>query len=500
MVSATGKAGTGGTAARPVDGTGKWRVALVVGTGMYLTTLGAGIVNVALPVLTREFAAPLVHVQWVVLAFLLCVSGLLLPAGRLADMLGRREVFLAGSAVFAVGSGLCGLAPTLGWLIAARAVQGVGAALVQANGRALVTAAFPAAERGKAQGLFGAFVQAGLLSGPIAGGLITEHAGWRWAFYVNLAVGAVAVPAGWKLLRRSPAAAGQRFDPAGAVLFAAAVGSLMLGLNQGAGLGWANPVTLGLLAATALAGAAFLAVERRAAQPMVDLALFRNRAFAGAALSCWLNFMAVAPTVLLMPFYGAFVLGLRADEVGLMLVAAPAVAIVLAPVGGMLGDRFGARPVAALGQAITAAGLASLLILPERPADGGTVAAAVHAAVSLGVVGAGSALFTAPNSAALFDASPAARMGLVGGLWALTRNLGSAIGQAAAGALWSIVAVAAAGGAALIATQAPPEALLAGFRAAFAWATFLSLGALLVWLSGLRDGHQSDRALGEGAK
>lgn len=489
VVSATVDAGAAGVAVRSIDGTGKWRVLLVVGTGMYLTSLGGGVVNVALPVLSLEFAAPLIHVQWVVLAFLLCVTGLLLPAGRMADLLGRKEVFLAGTAVFAVGSAMCGLAPALGWLIAARAVQGVGAALVQANGRALVTQAFPAAERGRAQGLFGAFVQAGLLSGPIVGGLITAHAGWRWAFYLNVVVAAVAVPAGWRLLHPSPvspAAAGQSFDPAGAALFAVSVGSLLLALNQGAGLGWGDPVPLGLFAAAALAGTAFVAVERRAAQPMVDLALFRRRAFSGAVASCWLTFMASSATVLLMPFYCTLVLGLRADEAGIVLAAAPAASLVLAPLGGTLADRFGVRQIGALGLAVTAGGLASLLFLPERPADGGAFAMALRAAASLGVVGAGLALFNAPNSAALFDASPASRMGLVGALWALTRNLGGSIGQAAAGVLWSAAVVAAVGGAAVSATQAPPDAMLAGFRAAFGWATFLSLGALLIWLHGSR--------------
>ncbi|HEX2037674.1 MAG TPA: DHA2 family efflux MFS transporter permease subunit [Chloroflexota bacterium] len=478
------KADEAGTAVRPVEGAGKWRVVLVVGTGMYLTSLGAGVVNVALPVLTLEFAAPLVQVQWVVLAFLLSVTGLLLPAGRLADMLGRKEVFLTGSTLFAVGSGLCGLAPTLGWLIAARAVQGAGAALVQANGRALVTQAFPAAERGTAQGVFGSFVQAGLLSGPVVGGLITEYAGWRWAFYANVAIGAVAIPAGWKLLRPSPAAAGQRFDLAGAALFVAAVGSLLLALNQGARLGWGHPVTLGLLATAALACAAFVAVEGRTAQPMVDLTLFRNRAFSGAALSCWLGFLASSGPVLLMPFYCTLILGLRVDEVGLVLAAAPATTLLLAPVGGTLADRFGTRSVAALGQALTVAGLVSLVFLPQGPAGGGALAEALRTAVSLGVVGAGQALFNAPNSAALFDAAPASRMGLVGGLWALTRNLGGAIGQATAGVLWSVVVLAAAGGEIATATQAPPEAMLTGFRTAFAWAACLSFAALLVWLSG----------------
>ena len=153
----------------------KWKVLLVTGSGIYMSTLSNGIVNVALPVLTREFDASLVLAQWVVLSYILCITGLLLPAGRLADMVGRKEVFLGGFVVFAAGAALCGLAPSLHWLIAARVLQGIGGALVQANSGALVTQAFPATERGRALGMIGSSVSAGLLSGPMIGGLVTAY-------------------------------------------------------------------------------------------------------------------------------------------------------------------------------------------------------------------------------------------------------------------------------------------------------------------------------------
>ncbi|MGH2354047.1 MAG: MFS transporter, partial [Chloroflexota bacterium] len=174
----------------PADGY-KWKVLAVVGAGVYMATLDSGIVNVALPVLTRDFGASLVLSQWVVLGYVLCITGLLLPAGRLADMLGRREVFLGGFLLFGGASALCGLAPSIHWLIAARVLQGVGGALVQANTGALLTQAFPVSERGRALGLNGSVVSAGLLSGPLIGGLITEYFGWRWAFYVNVPIAAI---------------------------------------------------------------------------------------------------------------------------------------------------------------------------------------------------------------------------------------------------------------------------------------------------------------------
>src|SRR5918996_653504 len=185
-------------------GSYKWRGLLVTGAGIHISTLSHRSVNVALPVLTREFAASLVLAQWVVLAYILCITGLLLPAGRVADMLGRKEVFLTGFVVFATGAALCGLAPSLEWLIAARVLQGIGGALVQANSGALGTMAFPRTERGGGLGVIGSCVSAGALTGPMVGGVITAYWGWRWAFYVIVLVSAVATPAGWRLLRKSP--------------------------------------------------------------------------------------------------------------------------------------------------------------------------------------------------------------------------------------------------------------------------------------------------------
>ena len=461
----------------------KWRVLLVVGAGIYMATLGTGIVNVALPVLTQEFGAPLVLAQWVVLAYILCITGLLLPAGRLADMFGRKEVFLAGFVIFALGSGLSGLAPGLGWLIAARVIQGIGSALVQANSGALVTQAFPAAERGRALGMIGSIVSAGLLSGPMIGGIITEYVGWRWAFYVNVIISAIATPAGWRLLRPSPVARGQKFDPAGATLFVVAVAAVMLGLNQGPIRGWTDPLTIALLLTSVLTSVAFIVVERRVAQPTVDLTLFRNRGFAAAVGSGFLSFLALSTTILLMPFYFTLVLGLRTDETGFLLVASPATVMLLAPVSGWLSDKFGSRIIASIGLLLEFAGFVSLVLLP-------TEGSPLLAAVRLAVIGVGIALFNSPNSSAMFGSVPSSRLGLVGGFQALTRNLGQSLGQTIAGVLWSIVVLAVAGSAVQVATQASPEALMAGFRAVFAWSAALTLMALLISLVGRpRDQH-----------
>ena len=450
----------------------KWKVLAVVGSGVYMVTLDSGIVNVALPAITREFATSLLVAQWVILGYVLCITGLLLPAGRLADMLGRREVFLAGFLVFAAASAMCGLSPGVGWLIAARVLQGVGGALIQANTAALLTQAFPAKERGRALGLNSSIVSVGLLSGPVIGGLITQQLGWRWAFYVNLPISLVAAPLGWRLLRPSPVIKDQRFDPVGAALFLLAAVTLLLGLNQGETWGWTSPAIVGLLAAAVACTATFLWVEGRVAQPTIDLMLFRNRGFSAAALAAVLSFLAISSVTLLMPFYYQRVLGLRADQTGLLLIAIPATVALLAPLSGSLSDRFGSRIIASAGMAIEAIGLALLVTLPEQ----GTP---LWAAARLVLVGVGLAFFQSPNSSALFSSVPRSRLGMVGGFQALTRNLGQSLGQVVAGAAWTIVVLAVSADSVTTAVEAPSSAMMSGFRLVFVWSAFLALAAMV---------------------
>ena len=450
----------------------KWQVLVVAGAGIFMSTLSNGIVNVALPVLTREFDASLVLAQWVVLAYVLCITGLLLPAGRLADMAGRKEVFLGGFVVFAVGAALCTVAPSLPWLIAARVLQGIGGAFVQANSGALITQAFPPRERGRALGLNGSFVSAGALAGPMVGGLITAHLGWRASFLAILAVSAVATPAGWWLLRKSPVKPGQRFDLAGAALFLLATGSLMLALNGGPVVGWLAPPTLGLASLAAVAAVAFVMVERRVAQPTVDFALFANRGFATAVVAGFLSFMAISGNVLLMPFYFQYVLHEPPDRTGMYLIAAPVTMMLLAPVGGWLSDRSGARAITTVGLVLEVAVLALMTTL-------GVDTHPLAVSGLLVLMGVALALFNPPNSNAMFSSVPPTHLGLVGGFQALSRNLGQSLGQTVAGVLWSVGTLAAAGGV-VTTTQAAPEAMMAGFHLAYGVAAVLAVAALAV--------------------
>lgn len=470
----------------PPDGY-KWVVLAVVGGGIFMSTLSMGMVNVALPTIGDEFDAPLGLVQWVVLGYILSITSLLLPMGRLADMVGRKRVFLGGYAVFTLSSLLCGVAPTLALLIAARVLQGVGGAMMQANMGALIATAFPAAERGRAMGMTNTIVMSGALTGPAVGGALTQYLGWPWTFFLVVPLGVVSGVAGVRLLRPSPALHGQRFDLAGAALFTVTVVALLLALNQAPVQGWTAPEVLALLAAAVAHGALFFVVERRVPQPTVDFSLFANRGFASAITAGWLLFLGMGQVGLLMPFYLQLVLGLPPGEAGLVLIALPATTAVLASWTGALSDRIGTRAIATTGMVVVCLAALSLAALGTRHAPLDVVA-------RLALLGLGVALFQPPNNSALYSAVARERLGVAGAFQALMRNLGNAAGQAVGGAVWTaVVAMRAAGGAAATAGDRPASAataaMLTGFRVVFlVVAALAALAAVVSFAARPREG------------
>ena len=255
----------------------RWRVFPALALGTLMATLDISVVNIALPTLSRAFRVPLTTVEWVVLAYVLAITGLLLTLGRVADYLGRRRIYGTGLVVFTLASVACAAAPTAGWLIAARAVQGLGAAMMTANSAALLTASFPPAERGRAFGAFGATVGVGLAMGPPLGGLIVGHLSWRWIFLVNIPLGILAR---WMLQRRVPADRphGPRPDlnMAGALAWCGALVALTLGLSTGPSHGWGAPTVWPAFATGAALLAAFVVVESRARDPLLPVSLLRG--------------------------------------------------------------------------------------------------------------------------------------------------------------------------------------------------------------------------------
>ncbi|MHB9090259.1 MAG: DHA2 family efflux MFS transporter permease subunit, partial [Chloroflexota bacterium] len=414
----------------PANARNKWVVLAAVGLGTFLSVLDSSILNVSLPVITVELGTDLTTVQWVVMAYLLTITGLLLTFGRLADLVGRKKVYVIGMAIFTVTVGASGLARDVGQLIAMRIVEGVGSAMVMALGPALTAGAFPIKERGKALGINAAIVAAGGISGPVLGGLLAEYLDWRWIFYVRVPLCMLATLAAAVILVETTPTARRRFDFGGAALLFFWLACLTLGVNQGRNLGWDSPATIGLFVAAIAGLAAFIYFERNVLEPMLELSVFRNRLFSAASVSSLISFLALFAVTLLMPFYFVQALGYSPSAAGLMLLPQPLVMSIVAPFSGSLSDRFGSRILSTLGLGIASLGLLSISFL-DADSSYETIV------IRLMLLGLGVGLFGSPNTNALLSALPPNKMGVASGMMATMRNLGMVLGTAVAGAVWT---------------------------------------------------------------
>ncbi|MEI7742776.1 MAG: DHA2 family efflux MFS transporter permease subunit, partial [Chloroflexota bacterium] len=368
----------------------KWLILLTVSLGSLMSTLDGSIVNIALPSIEAEFRIDLPTVGWVVVAYLLVVGSLLLPVGRLGEVLTFKRVYIAGFALFTAASVASGAAPTAALLIAFRVVQAVGAAMIMSMGPAIIARTFPAGERGRALGLNGVSVSLGLTMGPALGGILTAVASWRAIFLINLPIGILAVLWAWRVLPEETPGKGQRFDLRGAALSGAALFALLLALSEGQGWGWGSAPTLGLLAVALVLGIAFVIAERRAVQPLIDLALFRIRPFAFGLASVVLAFIGMFVGVFLMPWLLERGNGFSAAETGLMLTPVPIAMAIVAPFAGSAADRWGPSIPASTGIVVMVLALLSLTTLPSQ-------LTALDLLPRLVLLGVGQGLFMSPN-------------------------------------------------------------------------------------------------------
>jgi EmrB/QacA subfamily drug resistance transporter len=399
----------------------RWLVLSAVSVGTFMATLDGSIVNIALPSISAAFGIDLATVEWVVVAYLIVVGSLLLPFGRLGEVLSFRRVYLAGFAIFTVASVLCGAAPGAPVLIVFRAVQGIGAAMLQAMGPAIVARTFGPGERGRALGLNAISVAIGLSLGPAIGGLLTEFGTWRAIFLVNLPVGLFAITWAARVLPVEPPGRRQSFDIPGAALAASGLFSLLLALNQGESWGWTSPAIVGLLGAAFVLGAAFIAVEWRTPVPMMDLRLFRIRAFSAGLASVVVAFAGLFTATFLLPFILQDGSGYTPLEAGLLLTPVPITAALVAPFSGALSDRIGQRLPASVGIAVLTIGLLSLTTLP-------TDFAVPELLWRLVLIGAGQGIFLSPNSSSILGSVPRPRLGTASGMIAQMRVVGMAFG------------------------------------------------------------------------
>jgi len=418
---------------------GKWAVLGIVAVGVFMATLDSSIVNISLPTIATYFGVPLNGaVSWVVIAYLVATAAILLTAGRLSDMIGRKAVWLAGLVLFTCSSALCGVAPTLTLLIVGRAVQGLGGALLMSVSPAMITTAFPAQERGRALGLNAVIVALGVSVGPTLGGLITAYLSWRWIFYVNVPVGIVGIVLTLRVLterlHRNPG----RFDPLGAILLAIGLAGVTAGLSFGQELGWTSPFIIIMIVVGVLALGVLPFVEQRVSNPIIILSLFRLRVFVSANLSLVLSFLALFAVSFMMPFYFEQLRGFPTEEAGLLLTPLPITLAIIAPFSGSLADRIGSRWLAASGLTISCIGLVLISQLTAQSSIFDIVWRLVF-------TGVGQAIFQSPNNSALLGSVPRDMQGSASGFLATGRTMGQSLSVALAGAIFAGLGGSAAG-------------------------------------------------------
>ena len=413
-----------------LEGRGRWFVLAASALGSFASSIMFTSVNVAIPTLVEAFGTKFAVVQWVVLAYLLATSALLPILGRLADMVGKRAIFLGGFALYTVGSLLSGMSPSITALIAFRTLQGVGAAVLTAIGLAIVTDVFPSRERGRAIGINGAVLSTGIVIGPTLGGLLIDAASWRWVFLVGVPVGLAGLVLAMRFVPGYHGTERSRFDFAGAATLFATLFCLSLALTMGQERSFTDPVILALFGGFAAGLAAFLAVERRAEAPVLDLSLFSNRPLMVGLVAGFATFISIAGTIFLMPFYLENVLGYSPRDVGLLMSVVPIVLVIIAPIAGALADRYGERIVAVFGLGFVLIGYIAITGFDEQTTALGYV-------VRFLPIGLGMGTFQTPNNSAIMGAVERTRSGVAGGLLALTRTLGQTAGIAVLGSLWA---------------------------------------------------------------
>ena len=461
------------------------RVLLIAGIGSFMGPLDVTVVAVALPHLGDALHLSFSAALWVQAGYLLSYALVLIPAGRLADQWGRMTVWRAGVAVFMAGSLGAGLAMNAEWLIGWRLLQGIGGGMLAATATALVSAAYPPERRGRALGLTIMALYLGLSLGPLIGGLLVDHAGWRWIFLVNVPVGALALALAAPLREPRPRAGRPAGDPSGPALMGGALVGLLVGVTFGPLWGWSSARVVGLLVAGTVFALAFLLAEGRVRAPMVDLALFRrSRLYALGNLTALLNYTAafgcIALTAVLLELVGDH----SPTRTGLIMVAQPALMVCVTPVAGRLSDTIGSRALASGGMVAIAAGLALLAAVPQGLPLG-------HVIAGLALVGLGMGLFSSPNTSAVMGAAPREGYGVAAAVLALMRTLGQSFSLAILGSL-AAVSLGAAGADVLVtgvADGASASAYLEGYRLAMAVAAAIAcVGAILSLARGPREG------------
>src|SRR2546430_4837447 len=463
----------------------RWRVLAVVATAFFMTILDVSIVNVALPSIGRDLDFSRENLQWVITAYAIAFGGFLLLGGRAADLLGRRRVFIVGVVVFTIASLVCGLAQSEAMLIASRAVQGLGGAIISPAALSIVMTSFEEGpERNKALGIWGALGGSGAAVGVLAGGVLTKYLGWEWIFFVNVPVGALVLALTPRIVPESRREGAERsYDVLGAVLVSGGLALFVYSISRAPDVGWGSARTILLLVASGALLVGFLVNERRVRDPLMPFHIFRVRTVAGANVVGTLLGAVLFANFFLLTLYVQNVLGYSALKTGVTFVATAGTAVVAAGVAQALTTRFGPKPIIAIGLALLTAGM---VWYSQIPVHGSFVSDLLPGYLMVGV---GIAFAFVPVSIAALAGVVERAAGLASGLINTSQQIGGAVGTAVASTIFTthIKSLRSEGKSAL-------EALTGGYAWAFWGLAVIGVLALIAALTLIRREEMAETA------
>ncbi len=405
-------------------------IMLSVGVGTFMSSLDSGVVNLAMPLIRADFGISLSMVEWIVTAYLLVVSSLLLMYGRIADMYGHKKVYMTGFMIFTAGSLLCGLSFNIGMLIACRVIQAIGAGMLFSTAPAIITNAVPPERRGKALSVTAIAVALGLSAGPVVGGTLSTLLGWQSIFFINIPIGVIGLLLVRKNIPKDEKRTAVPFDIAGSVMIFFALLLILMPLSLSGDYEIPPLLFLSLIAAGLLLIVAFVLFELKRRHPMLNVRFFKNRTFAASNAAAVFIYMAQFIMVFLAPFYLENLREFSAMTSGLIYLPMPLATMCIAPISGSISDKAGSKYISAFGALLMACGLFMLSFLQAN-------STVIYMVAAMVVTGLGFGMFQTPNNSAIMGSVPLANRGTASGTLATMRNIGMCLGVAVSGALFS---------------------------------------------------------------
>ncbi|WP_072991196.1 MFS transporter [Clostridium cavendishii] len=399
----------------------RWLILAIVVMSPFMACLDSSIINVALPVMSKDLYTNMAGIQQVVTSYLIVISATILIFGRLGDIHGKTTVFKYGFIIFVVGSFLCGISRTLNFLIFSRIVQAIGAAMTMSTSQGIITHVFPKNERGRALGISGTFVALGTLLGPPLGGLIISVVTWEYIFLINVPIGLVAFIAAMKYLPKDKLTSKQSLDYKGAILFLVFIVALFWAMLKGQQIGYENIYVIGALVIATISFFIFILLEIKIENPMLDLSIFKNRVFSVNIFCAFVSFLGISCINIIQPFYLQEVLKLSPAKTGFIMMAYPIVLTIISPLSGHLSDKIGSKILTLTGLMITTIGLLSMMLLNES-------SSIIAIIIAISLIALGNGIFQSPNNALVMSSVEKNKLGIAGGINALIRNLGFIFG------------------------------------------------------------------------